>query len=76
MLKEIHEQPKAVQDTVGAYVKDGQIDFSETGITSEMLAGAGEALYRCLRVSISCRNGGKICDGGSGGYTGGSGLGI
>ena len=27
MLKEIHEQPKAVQDTVGAYVKDGRIDF-------------------------------------------------
>ena len=23
MLKEIHEQPKAVQDTIGAYVKDG-----------------------------------------------------
>ena len=44
MLKEIHEQPKAVQDTVGAYVKDGQIDFSDTGITSEMLAGL-ERLY-------------------------------
>lgn len=44
MLKEIHEQPKAVQDTVGAYVKDGQIDFSEAGITSEMLAGL-ERLY-------------------------------
>ena len=44
MMKEIHEQPKAVQDTVGAYVKDGQIDFSETGITSEMLAGL-ERLY-------------------------------
>ena len=39
MLKEIHEQPKAVQDTVGAYVKDGQIDLSEVGLTSEMLAG-------------------------------------
>ena len=30
MLKEIHEQPKAVQDTIGAYVKEGHIDFSET----------------------------------------------
>ena len=39
MLKEIHEQPKAVQDTVGAYVKDGQIDLSEVGLTCEMLAG-------------------------------------
>ena len=44
MLKEIHEQPKAVQDTVGAYVKDGQIDLSEAGITSEMLAGL-ERIY-------------------------------
>ena len=39
MLKEIHEQPKAVQDTVGAYVKDGQIDLSEVGLTGEALAG-------------------------------------
>ena len=37
MLKEIHEQPKAVQDTVGAYVKDGHIDFSEVGLTEEFL---------------------------------------
>lgn len=37
MLKEIHEQPKAVQDTIGAYVKDGEIDFSETGLTDEIL---------------------------------------
>mgnify|MGYP003101377949 CR=1 FL=1 len=44
MLKEIHEQPKAVQDTVGAYVKDGQIDFSEVGLSSEMLAGL-ERIY-------------------------------
>ena len=44
MHKEIHEQPKAVQDTVGAYVKDGQIDLSEVGLTSEMLAGL-ERLY-------------------------------
>lgn len=37
MLKEIHEQPKAVQDTIGAYVKDGMIDFSEVGLTDEAL---------------------------------------
>lgn len=35
MLKEIHEQPKAVQDTLGAYIKDGAIDFSEAGLTDE-----------------------------------------
>ena len=35
MLKEIHEQPKAVQDMIGAYVKDGAVDFSEVGITDD-----------------------------------------
>lgn len=44
MLKEIHEQPKAVQDTVGAYVKEGQIDLSEVGLTAETLAGL-ERIY-------------------------------
>lgn len=37
MLKEIHEQPKAVKDTIGAYMKDGVIDFTETGLTDEVL---------------------------------------
>ena len=35
MMKEIHEQPKAVQDTLNSVVKDGQIDFSEIGLTDE-----------------------------------------
>lgn len=37
MLKEIHEQPKAVQDTIGAYVKDGRISFGEVGLDDEVL---------------------------------------
>ena len=44
MLKEIHEQPKAVQDTVGAYVKEGKIDLSEVGLTADTLAGL-ERIY-------------------------------
>lgn len=32
MLKEIHEQPQAVKDTLAAYVKEGKIDFSEGGL--------------------------------------------
>ena len=35
MMKEIHEQPKAVQDTLSSVVKDGQIDLSEIGLTDE-----------------------------------------
>ena len=37
MLKEIHEQPKAVQDMIGAYVKDGAVSLAETGLTDEVL---------------------------------------
>lgn len=44
MLKEIHEQPKAVKDTVGAYVKEGQIDFSQVGLEDETLANT-ERIY-------------------------------
>lgn len=35
MMKEIHEQPKAVLDTLNSVVKDGQIDLSEIGLTDE-----------------------------------------
>lgn len=38
MLKEIHEQPRAVQDTIGAYVKDNVVDFSEIGLKDKELA--------------------------------------
>lgn len=37
MLKEIHEQPKAVQDTIGAYVKDNEISFADAGLEDEVL---------------------------------------
>ena len=37
MLKEIHEQPKAVKDTINAYVKDGTIDFSQVELSDEQL---------------------------------------
>lgn len=37
MLKEIHEQPKAVKDTLGAYVTEGNIDLEKTGLTDEVL---------------------------------------
>lgn len=38
MMKEIHEQPKAVRDTINAYVKDGAIDLSAVGMSPEELA--------------------------------------
>ena len=35
MLKEIHEQPKVVRDTINSVVKNGRIDFSDIGLTDE-----------------------------------------
>lgn len=35
MMKEIHEQPKAVADTLHSVVKDGSIDLSAVGLTKE-----------------------------------------
>ncbi len=35
MLKEIHEQPKVVRDTINSVVKDGKIDFSGIGLTDD-----------------------------------------
>ena len=35
MMKEIHEQPKAIEDTLNSVVKDGKIDLSAVGLTDE-----------------------------------------
>ena len=35
MMKEIHEQPKALQDTLNSVIKDGTIDLSEMGLSEE-----------------------------------------
>ncbi len=35
MLKEIHEQPKVIQDTINSVMKDGTISFESVGLTDE-----------------------------------------
>jgi len=35
MIKEIHEQPKAVQDTISSVVKEGKIDLKAVGLSEE-----------------------------------------
>lgn len=37
MLKEMHEQPKVVADTLNSFIKDGKIDLSEAGISDDEL---------------------------------------
>ena len=35
MMKEIHEQPKAVQDTLNSVLNEGRIDLSDVGLSEE-----------------------------------------
>ena len=37
MMKEIHEQPKAVQDTLNSVLNEGRIDLSEVGLSEEAI---------------------------------------
>ena len=42
MMKEIHEQPKAVADTLNSVLKDGRIDLSASGLTEEEIKEIGQ----------------------------------
>ena len=44
MMKEIHEQPKAVRDTLASAIQDGQIQYDKLGLSPEEL-GALNAVY-------------------------------
>ena len=48
MLKEIHEQPKAVQDTLNSVLKDGAIDLLSVGLTEEELQCLPEQIQKIL----------------------------
>ena len=37
VIKEIHEQPRAVQDTINSFVKEDKINLTEVGITEEAI---------------------------------------
>lgn len=56
MLKEIYEQPKAVQDTISPRIKDGEIVLEELGMSEEeirqihriYMIGCGSAYHVCM----------------------------
>ena len=59
MLKEIHEQPKAVQDTLNFVLKDGAIDLSSVGLTEEELQSFSQiyivACGSAYHVGVACQ---------------------
>ncbi len=42
MMKEIHEQPKAIADTLNSVMKDGAIDLSNMGLSDEDINGISQ----------------------------------
>ena len=42
MMKEIHEQPKAVADTLSSVIRDGRLDLSGVGLTEEEIQGISQ----------------------------------
>ena len=44
MLKEIHEQPAAVRDTLNSLIKDGRIDLTAAGITDEIIRSLSQIM--------------------------------
>lgn len=56
MMKEIYEQPKAVQDTISPRIKDGEIVLEELGMTEDeirkirriYMIGCGSAYHVCV----------------------------
>ncbi|MDO4978220.1 MAG: glutamine--fructose-6-phosphate transaminase (isomerizing) [Eubacteriales bacterium] len=44
MMKEIHEQPKALRDTLNSVMKDGRIDLSDFDLTEEDIKNVSEII--------------------------------
>ena len=48
MMKEIHEQPKAILDTMNSKIKDGRIDLSDMGLSEEDIKNISQVFIVCL----------------------------
>ena len=58
MMKEIHEQPKAVRDTIHSVVHEDRIDFSEIGLSDEELRKISQI---CIVACGSAWHAGMVC---------------
>ena len=44
MMKEIHEQPKAIQDTMNSKMRDGKIDLSDVGLSEDDIKNISQVI--------------------------------
>ena len=67
MLKEMHEQPKAVKDTLTPRIKNGDVVIEELGMTDEeirairkiFIVACGSAYHTGVTCKIHLRKAGK-----------------
>lgn len=45
MMKEIHEQPKVIKDTINSIIKDDCIDLSNVGLTKETIKDINQIIF-------------------------------
>ena len=45
MMKEIHEQPKVINDTINSIIKDKTIDLSSVGLTQDMIKNYNQIIF-------------------------------
>ena len=57
MMKEIHEQPAAVRDTLSPRLKDGKIDLSELALDEDAIRGIHRIYIIGLRLRLPCGHG-------------------
>ncbi|MBP3239141.1 MAG: glutamine--fructose-6-phosphate transaminase (isomerizing) [Oribacterium sp.] len=59
MMKEIHEQPKAVRDTINSVLKDGKLDLSGVGLSEEEIRDISQiyivACGSAYHVGVVCQ---------------------
>ena len=58
MIKEIHEQPKAVADTLNSVLHDGVIDLSDVGLSEEEIKNISQ-IYSTVCAGRPCKNPGS-----------------
>ena len=59
MMKEIHEQPKAVRDTINSVLKDGKLDLSGVGLSEDEIKNISQiyivACGSAYHVGVVCQ---------------------
>ena len=45
MMKEIHEQPKVIKDTINSIIKDNHIDLSNVGLTQDAIKDINQIIF-------------------------------